>query len=135
MDRVALDADQTASGVLILSDKRVLEKLEVLLGTFLVSVKWQGVEDGFIWACTRVYGPNDNSVRGHMRDELVGIQQYWNIPWCCIGDFNIVRFPSKQRGGSHLTSAMKKFSKFIEDLQLIDLPLEGGRYTWSSGTE
>ena len=30
---------------------------------------------------------------------------------------------------------MEKFSDFIEDLNLIDLPLEGGRYTWSSGTE
>ena len=30
---------------------------------------------------------------------------------------------------------MEKFSDFIEDLNLIDLPLEGGSYTWSSGTE
>ena len=29
---------------------------------------------------------------------------------------------------------MEKFSEFIEDLNLIDLPLEGGSYTWSSGT-
>ena len=30
--------------------------------------------DGFIWACSRVYGPNDNNLRGDLRDELVGIQ-------------------------------------------------------------
>ena len=29
---------------------------------------------------------------------------------------------------------MEKFSEFIDDLNLIDLPLEGGSYTWSSGT-
>jgi len=29
---------------------------------------------------------------------------------------------------------MERFSEFIEDLNLIDLPLEGGNYTWSSGT-
>jgi len=28
---------------------------------------------------------------------------------------------------------MEKFSEFIEDLNLIDFPLEGGSYTWSSG--
>ena len=33
-----------------------------------------------------------------------------------------------------MTLAMEKFSGFIEDLNLIDLPLEGGSYTWSSGT-
>ena len=29
---------------------------------------------------------------------------------------------------------MEKFSEFIEDLNLVDLPLDGGRYTWSSGS-
>ena len=93
------------------------------------------VEDSFIWACSRVYGPNDNNMRGHMWDELVGIQQYWNVPWCCILDFNIARFPSEQKGGSRLIPAMEKFSEFIEDLNLMDSPLEGGRYTWSSGID
>ena len=70
-----------------------------------------------------------------MWDELVGIQQYWRLPWCYFGDFNIVRFPSEHRGETRLTLAMEKFSEFIEDLNLVDLPLEGGRYTWSSGTD
>ena len=84
------------------------------------------MEDGFIWACSGVYGPNDNNMRRYMWDELVGIQQYWNVPWCCFRDFNVVRFPSKRRGGSRLTSAMEKFSEFIEDLNLIDLPWREG---------
>ena len=54
-------------------DRRVLEKLEVLVGSFLVSVQWKDVEDGFIWACSGVYGPNDNNLRGDLWDELVGI--------------------------------------------------------------
>ena len=76
MDWNALEADQIACGVLIMWDKRALEKMEAMVGTFLVSVKWQGVVDGFIWACSGVYGPNDNNERRHMWDELVGIQQY-----------------------------------------------------------
>ena len=87
------------------------------------------------WVCSGVYGPNDNIVRGQMWDELVGIQQYWNVPWCCIGDFNIVHFPSEQLGNSRLTPTMEQFSEFIEDLNLIDLPLEGGSYTWSSSLD
>ena len=69
----ALDVDQTAGGVLIMWDRRVLQKLEVLVGSFLVSGQWKGVEDGFIWACSGVYGPNDNNLRGDLWDELVGI--------------------------------------------------------------
>ena len=75
VDWVALEVDQTTGGVLIMWDKRVLEKMGAMIGTFSVSVKWQGVVDGLIWACSVVYGPNDNNERGHMWDELVGIQQ------------------------------------------------------------
>ena len=105
------------------------------MGYFSVSVRWQGVGDGFIWACSGVYGPNDNNLRGQVWDELIGIQQLWDVPWCYMGDFNVVRFPSERLGGLCLTLAMENFSKFIEELNLIDLPLEGGSYTWSSGLD
>ncbi|KAL4598691.1 hypothetical protein ACB092_11G076500 [Castanea dentata] len=70
-----------------------------------------------------------------MWDELIGIQHYWDVPWCYIGDLNIVCFPSEWLGGLRLTLAMETFLEFIEDLNLIDLPLEGGSYTWSSGSD
>ena len=90
--------------------------------------------DGFIWACSGIYGLNDNNLRGQMWDELIGIQQLWDVPWCYIGDFNVVRFPSERLGGLRLTLAMENFFEFIEELNLIDLPLEEGSYTWSSGS-
>ena len=64
-----------------------------------------------------------------MWDELVGILHYWNVPWCYMGNFNTVRFPSEQMDVSRLTLAMEKFFEFIGDFNLIDLPLEGGSYT------
>ena len=39
------------------------------------------------------------------------------------------------RGGSCLTPTTENFSEFIEELSLIDLPLEGRNYTWSSGLD
>ena len=47
VDWVALEVDQATGGVLIMWDKRVLEKMEVMVGTFSVLVKWQGVVDVF----------------------------------------------------------------------------------------
>ena len=37
---VALDADQATGGVLMMWDRRALEKLEVMVGQFFVSVRW-----------------------------------------------------------------------------------------------
>ena len=68
-----MEADRIAGSILIMWNKRVLDKVEVMVGIFLVLVKWQKVEDGFLWACSGVYGPNENNERGHMWDELVGI--------------------------------------------------------------
>ena len=76
---VALDADQTAGGVLMMWDRRALAKLEVMVGQFSVSVWWQGIGDGFILACSKVYCPNDNNLRGQMWDELIGIRQLWEF--------------------------------------------------------
>ena len=76
MDWAVLEVDQTTGGILLMWDKMVLVKMEVLVGTFSMSVKWQGVGDGFIWACSGVYGPNENDERGQMWDEWVGIHQY-----------------------------------------------------------
>ena len=63
-----MDADQTTGGVLLMWDRRALEKLEVMVGQFSVSVQWQGLGNGFIWASSGVYGPNDNYLRGQMWD-------------------------------------------------------------------
>lgn len=109
MNSVTSDADQMVGRVLIMWDRRVLEKLEILVGSFCVV-------DGFIWACSEVYGPNDNSRRRQMWDELTSIWRYWNVPWCCMGHFNIVHFPSERMGSSSVTPAMKNFLSLLRTL-------------------
>ena len=51
-------------------DKRVFEKLDVIVGQFSVSVLLRGVVDDFIWAYTGVYGPNDDGQRAFLWEEL-----------------------------------------------------------------
>jgi hypothetical protein len=47
----------------------------------------------------------------------------------------VVRFPNERRAGGGTSSAMWDFSDFISDQGLLDLPLVGGRFTWSSNQE
>jgi hypothetical protein len=45
----------------------------------------------------------------------------------------VVRYPSERRGCTRVSPYMEQFSNFIEDLNLVDLPFNGGRYTWCNG--
>lgn len=52
--------------------------------------------------------------------------------WCICGDFNAIRSENERRGvasGSR-RKEMKDFSEWINNLHLIDLPLERRKYTW-----
>ena len=51
------------------------------------------------------------------------------------GDFNVVRFPSERSGSTSFTAAMREFSNFISEQGLIDIPLQGGPFTWSNTRE
>jgi hypothetical protein len=55
--------------------------------------------------------------------------------WCILGDFNSVRDISERRGvRTHLQGGrngeMVEFDEFLGDLDLVDLPLVGRRFTW-----
>lgn len=56
--QVALDANHTAGGVLLIWDRMMFEKVDCVVGTFSVSILLKGVTDEFEWVCSRVYGTN-----------------------------------------------------------------------------
>jgi hypothetical protein len=73
--------------------------------------------------------------RRELWDELSGLMSWWKMPWCTGGDFNVVRFLSERLGVSGYSTAMEEFSEFIFMQSLVDLPLEGGQFTWSNNQE
>lgn len=52
-----------------------------------------------------------------------------------LGDFNMMRFPFEKKGARTLTWSMETFFEFINENELIDLPLLGGKFTWSNNQE
>ena len=51
-------ANGTAGGILVLWDRRVVQKRGFWRGSHSVSCHFQNVEDGFDWLFIGVYGPN-----------------------------------------------------------------------------
>ena len=63
---------------------------------------------------------------------MYGLLNWWNVPWCVGGDFNVICFPTKLLGTENYSQVMFDFFDFISTYGTIDLPLEGDSFTWSS---
>lgn len=105
-------------------DTRMLELVDSSIGSFFVSTIFRNLVDGVEWMFLRVYGPNVDSNRSLLWDELVGVRTLWDLSWYIGGDFNVTRFPSERLGGGEVGLAME-FSDFISKMGLLDIPLSG----------
>lgn len=133
LDWGALDANGSAGGVLICWDKRTLEVSEMEVGQFSISCRIRNVEDGFVWLFTGVYGPFSREDREAFWGELGAIRGIWSDPWCIGGDFNVTLSQRDRSSQGRISGVMRRFAQIVDDLELIDLPLQGGVFSWSGG--
>ena len=103
------------------------------MGNFSVLCFFRMEEDGFQWVFSGVYGPVEKSLRALFWEELGSIKGLWNEPWCVGGDFNEILSPDKRFKGGRISNSMRRFADILNDLELRDLPLQGGPFTWRGG--
>jgi hypothetical protein len=132
VDWIGLDVVGASGGIILMWDKRVVERIDEAVGRFSISVRFREIASGFEWAYSGVYGPIRAGERSLMWEELAGIASWWAVPWCVGGDFNILRYPSERVGPTTISHSMRDFSDFIFSMGLLDLPMEGGNFTWSN---
>ncbi|XP_073265516.1 uncharacterized protein [Populus alba] len=80
-----------------------------------------------------VYAPNDGSLKKELWEYLANFKTSISKPWCLAGDFNETLFPSDRKRRSRISSAMISFKNCIDCCELIELPLNGKKFTWSRG--
>ncbi|RVW28874.1 hypothetical protein CK203_112210 [Vitis vinifera] len=111
-----------------MSEGWLLELLEWEEGQFSISCRFRKVEDGTVWVFTGVYGPFTKNERDCMWDEIGAIRGLWEEPWCVGGDFNVILSQNERNRQGRISAAMRKFAQVIDELGLIDLPLQGVAY-------
>ena len=126
LDWVALDAYGSTGGLLICWDKRSLEVLEMKVGNFSISCRFRNVEDGLTWIFTGVYGPFSKDDRDCMWEKLGAIRGLWDDLWCLGGNFNVILSQRERSRQGRLTGAMRSFAQTVDELEFLDLPLQGG---------
>lgn len=65
-------------------------------------------------------------------NELEEVRGRRDILWCIRGDFNEVLFMEEQNRATRKTRGMDTFGDFVDQNELIDVPLLGARFTWSN---
>ncbi|RVW86011.1 Transposon TX1 uncharacterized 149 kDa protein [Vitis vinifera] len=121
-------------GFLIIWDSKKLRSEEVVIGSFLVSVKFALDGYGPLWL-SAVYGPNNPLLRKDFWVELLDIFDLSFPLWCVSGDFNVIKRSSEKLGSSSLTSSMKDFDGFIRECELLNPLLRNASFTWSNMQE
>ena len=66
-----------------------------------------------------------------MWEELGAIRGIWDDPWCLGGDFNVTLSQRERSSQGSLSGAMRRFAQVVDDLEFLNLPLQGGVFSWS----
>ncbi|GAU10132.1 hypothetical protein TSUD_420020, partial [Trifolium subterraneum] len=84
-----------------------------------------------IFYVVNVYAPCDFGAKQHLWDSLsVRLQTLAGRRVCVCGDFNAVRCLEERRSSR---VEPRQCLRFIEDNNLVDLPLGGRKFTWYKG--
>lgn len=94
--------DWASGGVLVMQDRRVMDKIEEFVGAYSVACSFKRVEDNFMWAFASIYEPNLDSNKSLLWEEIAGVYTWWDLPWYIGDDFYVIRFPSERLGESRL---------------------------------
>ena len=78
---------------------------------------------------TRGFRPLTRDGSSLLWEELGALRGLWEDLWCIGGDFNVIRFPCERSSVRRLNLLMRGFSQFIDDLELVNLSLKGGKFT------
>lgn len=86
------------------------------------------------WRLTCYYGFPEMSKRRDAWNFIRRLATGSSLPWCIVGDFNDMLYASDKAGkNKHPQYLMDGFQSAVNDANLIELPLSGGKYTWEKG--
>ncbi|XP_020233376.1 uncharacterized protein LOC109813582 [Cajanus cajan] len=96
-----------------------------------VCLQW-GV-DAYRCVVVNVYSPCQLADKRWLWEDIIMSKRgFGSCLWCIVGDFNTVRRLNERKGGigNYGARDMEEFNSFIRDMELIDVPLVGKRFTW-----
>ena len=122
-------SDNGSGGIIVVWDKHSFTASAKHMGGRWVLIEGSIIKFDFECCVGVIYGHNDRLTRLAMFDELKVKAGNINKPLLLMGDFNVTLHAGERTGATTCVRSMRDFSRWINDLQLLDIPLHGLRFT------
>jgi hypothetical protein len=87
-----------------------------------------------VLAISAIYASTNYVHRRKLWDSLNLLQTQHVLPWCFIGDFNVILGSHEHRGRfSPSRLPMSEFQEWTDSFNLFHLPTRGSEFTWNNG--
>ncbi|MCH81737.1 DUF4283 domain protein [Trifolium medium] len=85
-------------------------------------------------AISAVYASTNYLNRRRLWNCLNSLQSQHDLPWCFLGDFNVILGAHEHRGRTPPSRLpMEEFKNWTDAFNLIHLPTTGAEFTWNNG--
>lgn len=126
----SLASETHSGGIIAIWDPSIFCASQRFISERWIMLEGCMVKSNFNCCVGIVYGPNDRQGRSQIFDAVKAVCQSINKPVLLLGDFNEVFHPSEHIGQFRCDRSITEFVDWVNDLHLIDIPLQGMRFTW-----
>src|SRR6185503_7263283 len=128
-DFLALPSCNTCGGILLAWRRDTWAVSNTSFRNFSLTAKVMHCATGDEWWITCVYGPQLDHEKTMFLDELNSIRLGCPDKWLVWGDFNLIYKAEDKSNGRLNRRLMGQFRRCIDDNELIELHLNGRRFT------
>ncbi|XP_015949698.1 uncharacterized protein LOC107474585 [Arachis duranensis] len=125
-----VELEGTSGGLLLMWDEMLFRMSNCYKGEGWLCVEGVLMKNEFHCAFCLVYGPHTRVEKLAVWEELSFIAGLCQVPICYMGDFNEVLQVDERKNQDKLTTSAEEFKSWIQDMQLVDLPLNDRKFTW-----
>ncbi|GMI72472.1 hypothetical protein HRI_000916500 [Hibiscus trionum] len=125
----------SAGGLLCLWDSNFFHVTDCIVHQRFIALIGNMGSNLFSCGLLNVYGPSVDAEKSEFLSDILQFLENRNLPWCIGGDWNVFLDPAEKLGFSLNTTLIDLFRNFVHDAELIDLPLQGGKFTWSNNRD
>ncbi|KAK7281475.1 hypothetical protein RIF29_09513 [Crotalaria pallida] len=125
-----------SGGILCIWNKRKFGMTDIYKGAGFIAVKGVWYAGRKPCVIVTIYSPRILFDKRSLLAEILNLMNLCNFElWCVMGDFNTVKESSERIGRalSDDSRGMRLFNKWVDEMELVDLPLIGRKFTYYQG--